>query len=145
MYERVGRAIRAADPNLLLIFQDNQEDDLKSFALEEPPAFPNVVYSYHLYEPSWNNGGKSQMDTFRRRAQRWGVPGFLGEFNAFQYASNTKPHRGTWLASLNSLMSYTKAHGIGWTFWAYSGGNSLVKPGTHKPKADLLPALQRGF
>jgi aryl-phospho-beta-D-glucosidase BglC (GH1 family) len=144
-YRRIGNAIRAVDPRLLLIFQDNQEDELRSFALTEPPPFPNVVYSYHLYELSWGNDGRSRMEKFHRRARQWGIPGFLGEFNAFRYASNGLEPQKNWLASLDKLMSFCKEKGIGWMFWAYSGGNSIVKPGTHTPKPDLLPALQRGF
>jgi hypothetical protein len=43
------------------------------------------------------------------------------------------------------MLAYAKGHHLSWTFWAYSGGNSLVQSGTHEPKPGLLPTLQEGF
>ncbi|MFN2590278.1 MAG: hypothetical protein ABR518_05880, partial [Actinomycetota bacterium] len=50
-----------------------------------------------------------------------------------------------WQQETDRLLSYARERGIGWTFWAYSGGNSLVENRTGEPKPGLLPALQRGF
>jgi hypothetical protein len=42
-------------------------------------------------------------------------------------------------------MAPCKKYKMRWTFFASSGGNSLVKTGTQKPKPGLLPVLHGGF
>jgi endoglycosylceramidase len=147
LYANLARSIRAVNPGILLIFQDSQDKGDGEFAVKKPPPVPGVVYSFHLYTKSWDQGGLRRTQHFEERADHWHVPLYIGEFNAFGYGSETtsrKPPRD-WQGQLAEMMAYSKAHHLSWTFWAYSGGNSLVQSGTHEPKPGLLPTLQQGF
>jgi hypothetical protein len=146
LYAIVGRAIRSISPNVLLIFEDAGPGDALSgqFELTSPPPFPNVVYSYHLYQPNWSIGG--QLDqAYWRRAQAWGVPVLVGEFNAFGYAAPGSPRQDpNWQADTLAAIGSWRARGVSWNIWAYSGGNHLVDTGG-TPRADLISSLQQGF
>jgi endoglycosylceramidase len=146
VYEKLGSAIRQANPNMLLTFQDSQDvGEGNPLALKGPPPFANVVYQFHLYKHKWKPDGIDRMQRFERRARKWGVPLFMGEFNAFKYGRQKKGPAPNWKRDTNELMAYCKNGGISWAFFAYSGGNSMVIPGTHTPKPGLLPVLQGGF
>jgi len=146
LYAAVGRAIRSADPNVLLIFEDAGPGDVLAgqFELTSPPPFPNVVYSYHLYQPNWSIGG--QLDqAFWRRAQAWGVPVLVGEFNAFGYAAPASPKQDpNWQADTLAAVRSWRARGVSWNIWAYSGGNHLIDS-SGAPRADLISTLQQGY
>jgi hypothetical protein len=144
-YEKVGTGIRQVNTHLLLLFQDNQTLKDYESALKHPPPFPNVVYQFHLYTRSWEPDGMENIQRVQQRAENWGLPLFMGEFNAFGYAEENRSHSGRWLRDLKALMAYTKSAAVSWTFAAYSGGNSLVEPGTDQPKPQLLPTLQNGY
>ncbi|HEX9234697.1 MAG TPA: cellulase family glycosylhydrolase [Actinomycetota bacterium] len=145
LYQKIGSTIRAQAPDMLLLFQNSQYvRKTKDFALQYPPAFANTVYEFHLYRHDWNSG----QGVFRAQeglAHRWQVPLLMGEFNAFNYASNTKSAASDWRSGTNQLLAYARQQDVGWVFFAYSGGNSLVTPGTNNPKPKLLPTLQDGF
>ena len=145
LYALVGQSIRSANSRILLIFEDTRDLGNGLFGVSAPPPFDNVVYSYHLYTPGWSPEGERWANDYLRRATRWNVPTWIGEFNAFGGGSNSGRDTGDWQASTQQMMAFCKAHGIGWSFWAYAGANSLVVPKTNSPKPDLLPLLQRGF
>jgi aryl-phospho-beta-D-glucosidase BglC (GH1 family) len=147
LYANLARTIRAVNPKILLIFQDSQDKGDGEFAVKNPPPVPGVVYSFHLYTKSWDQGGLRRTQHFEERARHWHVPLYIGEFNAFGYGNETgtrQPPRD-WEAQVEEMMRYCKSHRLSWTFWAYSGGNSMVQSGTHEPKPGLLPVLQGGF
>ena len=56
---------------------------------------------------------------------------------------NLATNPGDWQGSTRRMLTFCKEHDIGWSYWAYSGANSLVIPRTNRPKPDLLPILQR--
>lgn len=146
VYEKIGKAIRQENPDILLNFQDSQEVGAGNpLALKGPPPFDNVVYQFHLYKDSWKPDGIERMQRFERRARAWGVPLLMGEFNAFKYGSQKKGASPNWERDTKTLLAYCKRAGTSWAFFAYSGGNSIVIPGTHTPKPRLLPVLQGGF
>ena len=73
---------------------------------------------------------------------------------AFQEGRNNPNLRTdpNWDADTRALMSYLRATGVGWSFWAYrpdfyaiGASSSLIDPATGAPKPDLLAALQTGF
>jgi aryl-phospho-beta-D-glucosidase BglC (GH1 family) len=150
LYQKVGSAIRSVNPSVVLIFQDSQYRPNGRYALTEPPLFDNVVYEFHLYVTDWQPDGRTQVLAALRRARTWGVPLYMGEFNAFGYGANGRKSDAeaanrNWQQETDTLLSYAREVSFGWTFWAYSGGNSLIENGTGRPKQGLLPALQRGF
>ncbi len=146
VYTKLGRAIREEDPDILLSFQDSQDvKDPELLALKEPPPFDNVVYQLHLYGRNWKSEGIGRMRRHERRARAWGVPLFMGEFNAFAYGTQKREPSPNWKRDTRTMLAHCKEAGTSWAFFAYSGGNSLVIPRTHTPKPGLLPVLQSGF
>lgn len=142
LYTKVGDAIRSADPTILLAFQDSQYTPGGSFALSAPPSLPDVVYTFHYYVDRWAPTGQAQIQTYVDRAQRWNVPLWIGEFDAFSYAS-PRPSDPQWQSDLTQLMQYTKRVGISWTEFTYAD-RWMLQPGTTEPKPDLLRTLKRG-
>ncbi len=142
LYARVGRAIRQADPHLLLIFQDAQFLGPRSLALRGPPSLPDVVYTFHLYRSSWREA-QPMVRTYLRRARAWDVPLWISEFDAFHYAS---PHAAgpAWRSNLRAMLGFCSRAGIGWSEFSYAD-RWMLKPGTGRAKPGLIPGLRVGM
>jgi hypothetical protein len=140
-YARVGAAIRSANPQLLLIFEEGFDIRAGAFALDSPPPFANEVYSFHLYQPNWDPDGLRLIGAFSERALTWGVPLWIGEFDAFGRASNGHEDPN-WQSDTRQMLAYCSTGGIGWAVWNYRG---MLAPATGTLKPDLLPVLQQGF
>lgn len=143
-YEKVGSAIREVNPDIILILEDSQDYDNGDFALQEPLPFSNVMYSFHLYTRKWQPEGLKRLERYQTRAKTWNVPLFVGEFNAFDYGrdENAPP---TWKSDLQKLLSYFRQNNVHWTYWSYSGKESLIRYEDKKPKEELLHILRKGF
>jgi len=142
LYQKLGTAIRSVDPTILLAFQDSQYTPGGSFALTSPPAFQNVVYTFHYYVDQWAPAGQAQLQTYVDRAKQWNVPLWIGEFDAFSYAS-PRPADPQWQGDLTQMMDYTKTAGISWTEFTYAD-RWMLDSGTDDPKPDLLKTLKLG-
>jgi endoglucanase len=146
LYQKVGTAVQAANPHLALILEDTPPrlaEDGK-FQIREKPTLPNVIYSYHLYQPNWDPDGKALNDAYAAQAAKWNVPLLVGEFNAFGYAAPGAGYDKNWQSDTVAALRYWRTTGVSWMAWAYSGGNHLVMSnGT--PRADLISAFQRGY
>ena len=142
LYRRVGNAIRDANPHLLLIFQDSQYAGPGSFALRAPPRLPNVVYTFHMYQPSWSPNGLRVVRTYERRARAWNVPLWLSEFDAFGYASPSGAGGG-WATRLRRMLDFCRRNDIGWTEFAYAR-RWMLDPATGGVRAGLIPILRAG-
>ena len=140
LYDTVGSAIRAADPHLLLVFQDSQYHGPRSLALQGPPALPDVVYTFHLYDPVWTPGGLAMTRTYLRRARTWNVPLWISEFDAFGYASPSGT-RVRWAVQLERMLRFCKENDVGWSEFAYAR-RWMLDPATGRLRAGLLPALR---
>ena len=112
LYQTLGSAIRSVNSHILLIFEDSSDQLDGQFGLTGPPHFDNVVYSFHLYRPNWNPVGLQVTQDFQRRADAWGVPLWVGEFNLFGEMKNPPTPSGDWVASSQQMLAYLKAHGI---------------------------------
>jgi Cellulase (glycosyl hydrolase family 5) len=146
MYHKIGTAIRDEDPDIMLLFQNSFDlGHVADFALQTPPPFPNSVYEFHFYAARWDSEGLEKVHRYERQAQQWGVPLYVGEFNAFRYGNESKPPAKHWRRDTETMLAYYKAHDISWTYYAYNGGNTIVIPGTDTPLPNLLPVLQGGF
>ena len=146
LYQEVGTAIRHANPDMALIFEDSPPGQALAgkFQMQQPPPFPNVVYSYHLYQPNWDPDGKAVNDAYMARAQAWDVPLLVGEFNAFGYSAPGAGYDDRWAEDAAAALAYWRRNDVGWMAWAYSGGNHLINR-DGSPRADLISAFQRGF
>jgi hypothetical protein len=142
LYSRVGRAIRRANPHLLLMFQDAQFRGPGSLGLRGPVPLPNVVYTFHLYRSSWREA-RPMVREYLRRARAWGVPLWISEFDAFRYAS-PQAAGATWKADLRAMLRFCRRNGIGWSEFSYSN-RWMLQPGTEVAKPGLIPALQAGM
>jgi hypothetical protein len=142
LYAKVGSAIRAADPDILLIFQDSNFHGPGTLALAGPPALSNEGYECHLYEHDWRPQGLSRAQVYVQRAEQWNVPLWLGEFDAFFYVSRLPPDPN-WMVDTRDMLSFLRERGVGWALWQYSRGGLLTPQGD--PKPGLLTVLQGGF
>jgi len=142
LYQTLGTAIRSVDPTILLAFQDSQYSPGGQFALTAPPAFSDVVYSFHYYVTGWTPQTQAQIQTYLTRARQWNVPLWIGEFDAFSYAS-PRPQDPNWQSDLTSMMRFTKENGISWTEFVYAD-RWMLQPPTSLPKAGLLATLRTG-
>jgi hypothetical protein len=146
MYERIGKAIRDESPKILLVYEDNAWTGYskEGFLLPRPLSLPNSVYSWHFYPDTWDLGKRALQDHVDR-AREWNVPLWIGEFNAFHYATGAGYPEG-WDDQVAELMAYFKSNGVSWTLWEYGHGrNSALVDKKGKVKPELLEALQQGF
>lgn len=147
-YEKVGSEVRKINPKLLLIYEDSQDFPDFDLALSGPLSLSNSVYSIHLYSSDWESSGRQRMDRFLDRARLWQVPLFVGEFNAFGW-SGSGPYEEDVTDKLRKEVSdtlkYFKDKGIHWTFWSYSGQDSLFDIKDNSPKKELIEILRKGF
>ena len=138
LYERIGGAIRSVNPRALLIFQDDSVRAGEVTALSGPPPFEGVVYSLHLYTENWDPLGLAKLERYLARAREWGVPLYIGEFDAFGYAG---PHGASenWSGDLAEMLRYCRENGISWSLFTYAPRWFLGEDGL--PKPGLLEAL----
>jgi hypothetical protein len=145
-YERTGKAIRSVNPNILLVFEDNAWTGYSQsgFLLPRPLSLPNAVYSWHFYPGTWQEG-KAPLQEHVDRAKEWNLPLWIGEFNAFDYATDAG-YPPDWADQLAEFMAYSKVHDVGWTLWEYGHGrNSGIVDKKGQPKQALIAGLQQGF
>ncbi|HCO02960.1 MAG TPA: hypothetical protein DIT48_06285 [Actinobacteria bacterium] len=137
-YERVGSAILAGNPHLLLIFEENLSRRSNAFSLTGKPDLPNAVYSAHFYQNDWLPDGAYRMRVYLRRARTWDLPLWVGEFTTFGYTSHHAPVPG-WQADVAGFLKFCRQNDIGWTVWSYN-------PTKFPPSgAGLLPLLRTGY
>ena len=143
-YETIGRAIRRADPELLLIYQDNAARNGNN-VLSRPLDLPDAVYSFHFYPVDWREGGPL-LQAHLDHVAGWNQPVWIGEFGVFrEHGRGTQPN-ADWLVDLHRMMLATRAAGVGWAFHQYAGGGgSLIQRSTGQVRTDWLRGLQAGF
>ncbi len=127
-YDRLYHAIRTVDPHHM-IFIEGAFGNWDWNMLPDPRsrAWTNVVYEMHVYR--WPKEGESAAqlaDAVVASANRsaadfkahldWHVPGYIGEFNAF----NTGP------AIWQHVIDTYDAAGLSWSMWAYKAVNGTV-------------------
>lgn len=144
LYDTLGVAVRAGDPRLLLFVEDTQDLGTGQFGMRAPPALPGIVYSFHLYRPAWDPWGRAEAADYLARARAWGIPAWIGEFNAFGSGLPGSPDRN-WVADTESLLRFCAANGLGWAYWAMSGPGALVPRGARTAREPLLGLLRWGF
>jgi hypothetical protein len=104
----------------------------------------NAVYEVHVYTSDWANA-QPLLQAYLNNARAWGVPLYMGEFNAFYAGDNGV--RATvdpnWQVDTQNLLAFCKRNGVSWSFWSYSSlGTSVPTP---EPKATMLATLRNGI
>jgi hypothetical protein len=145
-YDRVGGAIHAVNPHLLLLFQDQRSRRTHMWALTRRPDLTNAVFTTHFYADDWQPHGLARMQEVRQRATSWNVPTHVGEFTAFNETNaggfGPSPH---WKSNTKKMLTYCKAKDIGWFIFSYGPGGFQTPDDLRSPKPGLLPILQGGF
>jgi aryl-phospho-beta-D-glucosidase BglC (GH1 family) len=136
-YRRVGAAIRAENPNILLIFEEGWHTPVSA-----PPPFANELYSFHYYPPEWGNAQEDYVNKQLAQANSWNMPIWLGEF---QYVGPMNQPAGAngWEAQTQAMLEFLKEHNVGWTYWAYQRAARPIDDPTLN--IELIQVLQMGF
>jgi endoglucanase len=143
----MSHAIVTVNPHLLIIFEDVSPNVMPggtSPILTSPPPAPNTVYELHVYDRSWLNA-QSILEAYFNNAKKWGVPLYMGEFDAF-YAGSAAPLAEVdpnWQADTINLLNYCKTNGISWSFFSYTSFSTNVH--TLEPKTQVLTVLRQGI
>lgn len=136
---RAARRIREIDPATPIIVEPSEWGSAASFAGFEPIDVPNVIYSFHNYEPMVMthqgvngrplgpvypgeiDGVRWDKEKIRESLQpvvefqkRWNVPIFVGEFGAIRWA----PEESAYRFMKDSIEIYEE-YGWNWTYHAF--------------------------
>jgi aryl-phospho-beta-D-glucosidase BglC (GH1 family) len=148
-YEKAGMAVHAADPGLLLIFQDAVN---QGYALNDKPKLPNTVYSFHMYPAGWltpgkhQPSGKEEIEKHLTLARKWGVPIWIGEFGYIGQKEVTDGPGG-WMSQTEAMLKFCREQNVHWCYWAYQKTNKPIAgaSGKEPPDMDLVRTLQGGL
>lgn len=143
VYNQIYSAIRSADPDHLIMMEGtfiNWNWDMLPNPASE--GWSNVVYEMHEYQYNSSDatvqaGIDNQVSMFSSHSP-WSVPGYIGEFNDFNYND----------AWSYSTLQYARA-GLSWSEWSYKsaagdsyGGDIYNSWGIYNDSAHLTaPAL----
>ena len=143
----MAKAIYAANPHILIVFEDVIPGIMPhhiSPILTAPPPVPNAVYSLHVYTSGWATA-EPLLQAYLGNAVKWGVPLYLGEFNAFEAGNNAIYAKvdPNWQIDTQAMLAYCQSNGISWSFFSYTSlGTSVSTP---VPKTEILAVLQSGI
>jgi len=141
-FTKMGKAIESVNPNLLVVFEEPPPGLMKSSPImTSPPSVPNAMYEFHIYTSDWTTA-QPYVEAYLGNAKAWGVPVWMGEFDAFE-AGSTGPDSvldPNWQADTQALLTYCNANGINWAYFSYySLGTSVQTP---VPHSEILGVLQ---
>jgi hypothetical protein len=141
-YTRMGRSIARENPHLLLVFEDTTPGLMHSAPIMKSlPLIANAVYEFHIYTANWATA-QPYVQAFLGNAENWGVPLWLGEFDAFEAGctgSNCSLD-SNWQADTLAILAFCNSEGINWAYFSYySLGTNLRTPVSH---ATILATLR---
>jgi len=153
MYSTMANAIRSANPNLLLMFEE-QSPTAKLPLTSSGQPFSNSVFSAHVYPPPGDNG-IALVAPHVAAARADNVPFWLGEFRvpctlpdantsgcpAVSNVNSLPDINSNQASSLSGLMSYLKRAKVSWTYWDYQ---ALAYYGHGNARPLLLKTLKAG-
>jgi hypothetical protein len=133
-YTKMGQAIEAVNPHLLVVFEEPPPGLMRdSPIMTSPPSVPNAMYSFHIYTSDWATA-QPYVKAYLGNAKAWGVPVWMGEFDAFE-AGSTGPNSvldPNWQVDTQTLLAYCSANGINWAYFSYySLGTDVQTPVSH--------------
>jgi hypothetical protein len=109
IYQRAGAAIRAVDPDHILIVEGAQWAN--NWSSLHAPFDDKLVYSFHKY---WNNNDQGAIQQYVDLRAQWQRPVWVGE---------SGENDDDWYRASFTLL---EKNGIGWAFWPWkkiAGGN----------------------
>jgi len=102
LYRGIAAAVRAVDPNHVLILGGAQWDS--NFKVFGPPFDKNVVYTFHKY---WTATDASVIREYLDYRDKYHVPIWLGE---------SGENKDEWIAAFTKTLEDDH---VGWCFWPY--------------------------
>jgi len=140
-YTEMGRAIAGVNPHLLLVFEEPPPGLMPGTpVITTPPSTPNAVYSFHIYTSDWATA-QPYVQAFLANAKSWGIPVWLGEFDAFEAGctgTNCSLDQN-WQVDTQSLLNFCNENGINWSYFSYySLGTDVVSA---VPHSEILAVL----
>jgi hypothetical protein len=144
---KVSEAISSANPHLLIVFEEPPRNLMpwnNSPLLTGPPPVPNEVYEVHIYTSGWETA-QPLLEAYLSNARNWGIPLYMGEFNAFYAGDNGKYATvdPNWQSDTQAMLAFCKSNGISWSFWSYTSLGTNVP--TPEPKVEILSVLRDGI
>ena len=144
---KISTAISAANPRMLIVFEDPPHGlmpQASSPVITAPPSVPNVVYEVHIYVSNWEVA-QPLLEAYFSNAKKWGIPLYLGEFNAFEAGNNAIYAQldPNWQPDTQSMLAYCKTNEISWSYWSYTSLGTKVP--TPVPKTQIISVLQSGI
>lgn len=135
--EKIARAIRKVDPDKPIIVESASAGNVLGFEYLHPIDVPNVIYSFHFYNPQvythQNVGGKTGAISYPGMVQgkfhdrealekimrpaiefqkQYRVPIYVGEFSAVRWAPGAEKY-------LEDCIAIFEKYGWDWTYHAY--------------------------
>ncbi len=141
-YTKMGQVIAQNNPHLLLVFEDTTPGLMHNAPIiNTPPSVANAVYEFHIYTSTWATA-QPYVQAFLSNAQRWGVPIWLGEFDAFEAGCTGVNCNldSNWQADTQTMLAFCNSEGINWAYFSYySLGTNLRTP---IPHSEILTTLR---
>jgi len=155
-YNKAARGLHNVNPRLLIIYETGTWAqaayaggtilNASTGGLNEP----NAVASWHYYPTApMNERQFSLLEDQFNLAARWHQPLYIGEFNAYDSGYDKASQRtfgNQWRPLTLRLMSWTRSHAVGWSFWAFqrgAGANLISRGGSLK--GDIVGVLRQGM
>jgi hypothetical protein len=141
-YTKMGQFIAQENPHLLLVFEDTTPGLMHSAPIiNSPPSISNAVYEFHIYTSTWATA-EPYVQAFLNNAKDWGVPVWLGEFDAFEagctgVSCNLDPN---WQADTQALLAFCNSEDINWAYFSYYSLGTNIR--TPVPHATILATLR---
>ena len=118
--DTTSRAIHSVIPGLLVIYADWQSRRSRLYyALTRKPNLQNAMYSYEFYGGAWSSKIQNRFEHYHQRAVAWNLPGWVDEFDAFQYgrrSNSSLPGDPNWRRDTLAMLAKAQKERIGWSF-----------------------------
>ena len=141
-YSKMGQAIAQNNPHLLLVFEDTTPGLMHDAPIiNSPPSVANAVYEFHIYTSTWATA-QPYVQAFLSNSQRWGVPIWLGEFDAFEAGCTGVNCNldSNWQADTQAMLAFCNSEGINWAYFSYYSLGTNLR--THIPHSEILTTLR---
>ena len=143
MFAQLLAEVRQSNPNRIVVVGPTSWNSLKQLPTLELPADPNLLVTFHYYEPFHftHQGANWAGDVKNMHGITWGTaadraalasdfdqvaawsrandrPILLGEFGAYEKSGTPEDLRVAWTAAARSE---AERHGFGWAYWQFEG------------------------
>jgi len=141
-YSKMGQVIAQDNPHLLLIFEDTTPGLMHDAPIiNSPPSIANAMYEFHIYASTWATA-EPYVQAFLNKVESWGVPIWLGEFDAFEAGCTGSNCRvdSDWQADTQAMLAFCNSEGINWAYFSYYSLGTGIR--TPVPHSEILTTLE---